>query len=753
MMDATKIRALLGAAAFIIPFTSAWAQSSPDADANEIVVSAQKRSQNMRDVPLSITAVGGDDLKRNQANDVSSITNLSTNVVATTSAGLPAFTVRGIGLNVFAANFDAPVAVHIDEVYRSKPYMNMMPFYDIDRVEVLKGPQGTLFGRNTTGGAVNFYTVQPTNEVGGQMSISGDNFQRYRVEGAVNSPLGQHLAARLSYYIAQGNGGPYYNLYSGSRYGSPNVYAGRLQLKYQHDDTLVRLAVAGYRDRSEGMPYKSPGIFNPDGSFCAPLLQGVIDKNKAACLRFGSGIPGPDPSALRETQSIREINADYLWMVENNSVDTNLRIEQKIGSATLTSITAYTAFERYQGEDADNTPYVTANDDYYSLLHQLTQELRLSGEVGSLTYLAGGYYEKDTIHEVDSADVSANPLLPLPPTSPRVGNNFRQTTRSLAAFTNLEYRVTPTISLIGGLRYTNDKISLDGTTFLGGKISRGTSRTVNQVVPVDAANTSRTDSNLSFRAGVNWHITPMQMVYTSISRGFRSGGFSVPFGGVITTFAPERLTSYEVGYKGSFFDKTLDFNSAFFWYDYQKLQVNAADPVSPLTPITRNIGASRSYGVDADLTWRATPTWSFRAGVGFLDAKFTNTDRVIATYNGIIPLNGKRPVNTPKWTAQGAVQKIVPLSSDLELRLRTDGRYTAARYLVPTGQIFDRAAPYWIQNVRVSVGAPDGSWEIAAFGKNIWDSQYLTYLNNNSFQRVEIWGDPASYGLQASFRF
>lgn len=730
-----------------------WAQdAAADGVSGEIIVTAQKRAQSVQDVPLSITAFGGDDLRRMQANDVGAIAEHVANVVATTSANLPAFTIRGIGLNEFASNFDSPVAVHVDEIYKSKPYMATIPFFDVERVEALKGPQGTLFGRNTTGGSVNFYTNAPVLENGGGFNLSGDNHGRFKMDGHANLVLADNLAARFSYFVAQGSGGPYHNDYTGKDYGAPNQYAGRLQIKWFGENSSIRLTAYGFRDKSELTPYKSPGIFTETGAYCAPLLNGTLDSDRSACLKYGPFAPGTDNSGLRETQSIRKANADYGWKANNTAYGFSMRASHDFGGAELTSITSYDYFRRAQTEDSDNSPYATVNTDYYSRIQEFTQELRLAGKTGRLNYLIGGFYEHDNLSEANSGNTIDNPIAGLPPFAPRLAADFVQKVRSLALFTHNEYELLPSLSVVAGLRYTNDKTSLNGSTYLGANDPQGRAHRVTPVVPVDAADTQRTDETTSFRGGINWKPARNQLIYASVSRGFRSGGYSVPFGGVITEFVPERLTAYELGYKGSMLDRLVTLNAAVFRYDYKNLQVNVDDPTSPLVPVTRNIGSSRTTGAEADITVRPDNSLTLTAGLSYLDAEFRKTDRAITTYAGVIPLEGKRPVNTPKWTAQMGAQKTFALGGDLDLIAQTDARYTSARYLESTGQIFDRAPSYWIQNARVALASSKG-WEFAVWGRNIWDKNYMTYLNNVSFFRVEIYGDPAAYGASFSVKF
>lgn len=734
----------------------AFAQQASEADANtttEIVVTAQKRAQSVRDVGIAITVFGADDLRRSQATDVGALASQLTGVVATTSVNLPAFTVRGIGLNEFASNFDSPVAIHVDEVYKSKPFMATVPFFDIQRVEALKGPQGTLFGRNTTGGSVNYYTQEPEFETSGGMNFNADNHGRARVDGFVNAALSDEVAVRASYLVAQGSGGPYRNLLTGADYGAPNQMVGRLQLKWQGANTSVRLMGYAFRDKSELTPYKSPGIFNPDGSLCPQVFTGEIRKNRGACLKYGPFVPGPNPLGLRETQSIRELSADNPQGANNNAYGGYARVEHQAGPVTLTSITAFDYFQRDQTDDPDNSPYATANQNYYARINQFSQELRLFAKLGRLNLLVGGFYEHDSITDVTSADLSQNALLGLPPFAPRLAATFKQKVRSLAAFSNAEYALTDTLSLIAGLRYTSDRTSIDAQTYLGANDPTGHTHVVTPVIPADALVDRRTDNTTSFRAGINWKPTPDQLVYASISRGFRSGGYSIPFGGVITSFDPERLTAYEIGSKSRLLNRMLDLNVSAFFYDYKDLQTNVDDPSSPLVPITRNIGGSRTYGVEADVTLRPTPTFLIRLGGSYLDSRFRNTDAVITTYAGPISLDGKRPVNNPKWSGQGMVQKSFEIGAGRELIANTDFRYVGNRFLEATGQVFDRAPSYWVQNARLTLASKEGGWEVSAWGKNIWNKEYLTYLNNVSFFRLEIYGEPSSYGISAAFKF
>ena len=734
------------------PITAQAQDNASEGGTNEILVTAQKRSQSVQDVGIAITALSGDELQKQQATDVSSVAAQIPGVVATTSSNLPAFTVRGIGMNDFAANFDAPIALYVDEVYRSKPYMASVPFFDIGRVEALKGPQGTTFGRNSTGGSVNFYTNEPVFYNEGEFAVQADNHGRARVEGVANIVASPELALRASYYIAQGAGGPWRNLYTGKDFGAPNQLAGRLQAKWESGDTTVRLLGYGFRDRSELTPYKGPGIFNADGSLCPQLFTNRILNQHDACLKFPVN-PGPGTEGQREPTGFRNFAADQPWKANNSALGGYARIEHEAGPVTLTSITSYDTFTRDQTEDSDSSIFASTNSLYYSNIHQFSQELRATGSFGPLRMLLGGYYENDRIRTNESANLAENTIVLLPPFAPRLASSFEQKVRSLAVFTNNEIELSDQLSVVLGARYTSDRTRIDGDTFLGADDPAESNRAITQLIPVDSIDDSRTDNTTSFRGQVNFKPSRDNLLYASISRGFRSGGYSVPFGGTISTFSPEQLTAYEIGLKSRLFDRSLNLNLATFYYDYKDVQATVNDPASPLVQITRNIGKSRTYGAEGDITWQPDDTLTMRLGATYLDAKYSDTDAEVISYNGNIALEGKRPINSPKWSFQGYLSKSVPISDTLNLTATTDARYVGKRFLSITNQPFDAAPSYWVQNARLAVGASDESWELAVWGKNIWNEDYLTYINNVSFFRLQIYGEPASYGLSARFKF
>ena len=740
---------LLRTATLSIFLQLAMSQSA-EAQLEEIVVTAQKREQLAQAIGLSITTFSDEALEELQARDMFAIANQLPNAQVYTSANLPSFTLRGVGLNEFSANFDAPVAVHIDEVYISKPFMVSMPFFDLDRVEVLKGPQGTLFGRNTTGGSVNYYLRAPSKESEAQIELGFDNHQRYRIEGFAGGPMGDNVSWRLSALVNQSSGGPFKNLLNGEELGGWDQQMLRAQLLFDFDRTDVRVLVHGGTDESSLVPYKGPGIFNFGGGFCPELLSGVVTQNADSCTKFG-GL-SPDPGGEFEPQDTFTVNQDYHPLANNTAAGGYIRVDHEFSWATFTSITANEYFERDQREDSDGSIFASANTDWYTKIRQFTQELRLTGETERWRYVAGAYFENDRLDEVDSADTSENPFGLLPPFAPRLAAEFSQDVRSYAAYIHNEFDLGTSFTLNAGIRATWEDTDLNGSTFLGANDPAGIEDFVTPVIPVDSRIAGRSDNNLSYRIGIQSDISEQWLLFANLSTGFRSGGFSVPFGGVITEFSSEEMTTQEIGAKGRLLNNSLQLNIAVFRNDYDDLQVNVDDPTSLLAPVTRNVGSSETIGFEGEGWWFPNENFDAKFGIGYLDSDFSS-ERVITTYSGVVPLDGKNPVNTPKWTYSGLLRYRFPISRDLELMLMTDFRWTDERYLEATNQPFDLAESFFILNFRAAIESADDRWQLAVWGANVTDEEYLTYINNSAIFKLDIFGEPATYGVSLRYRF
>lgn len=364
----TLTQRLLGAA----PAALIASLIAPPAGAQieEVIVTAQKREQSVQDIGLTITAFDERSYRELAGGDLDRFAGQITSVQAyAPQTFLQSVHIRGIGLNEFQGQYDSPVAQHVDEVYIAKPWMIARPIYDLQRVEVLKGPQGTLFGRNTTGGALNWYTRMPTQTFEAYAEASFDEHERASLQGAVSGPISQQLLGRFAFYTAFGSGGPQENLFTGDEHGAPNLFDFRGQLLWEHDRLRVRALAHGGIDKGEKIAWKGPGIFDfgaaglpPGVPPCAPLLAGAVTFNPSACPKFaGAATAIGRPEGEFEPEDIFTINQDAPPAVDDTFYGGYLRIEYDFGWALLTSITAYEYYERNHREDSDSAIFASTN--------------------------------------------------------------------------------------------------------------------------------------------------------------------------------------------------------------------------------------------------------------------------------------------------------------------------------------------------------------------------------------------------------
>jgi iron complex outermembrane receptor protein len=742
----------------------------------EIVVTARKREQSIQEVPLSITAFDADTYRELTRGTLDGLASQITNLQAyATNTFLQSVHIRGIGLNEFQGQYDSPVAQHIDEVYISKPWMNARRQYDIARVEVLKGPQGTLFGRNTTGGAVNYYTEAPSQELDVSIELGFDEHERYRATGMVNGGITERLSGRLSFNSEFGDGGPQFNEFTGEDHGKPDVYDVRGQLLWEGDQLTVRALIHGGADNSEKVAWKGPGIFSQPFVPCSQALTGETLTNPSVCSKYGGlAAAGGSPEGEFEPADPYTINQNTPPKVDDTYYGGYLRLEYDMGWGQFTSITGAEYYERIHREDSQSDIFNSTSTHYYNEINQFTQELRLNGDVGDkVRYTAGLFYQHDDLDQVDGSDLSEQPLPLVPPFANQFFAQFSQKAESVAAFANLEFKATEAVTLNAGLRYTHDDTEVNDvllglgqlpqtgkekfvtpciiTTVFGGDAGTPACPFIGPIAPL--YNDSRKDENVSWMAGVEWTPADDMLVYGTYTTGYRAGGYSLPFAGAATTFDPEEIEAQEIGFKSRWMDGTVQLNAAVFHYLYDDVQVNVDDEVSPLVPITRNIGEQENYGAELELEWAPSEHWFVKQGLGWLDAEYKDTDRTILTYGGLVPLEGKTPVNSPELTYNGVVQYRHEVMNGWQGMLGVDYRWVDERYLEATNQPFDKVDDYWIANVRASISSPDGHWDVALYGTNIFEEEYITYINNISFFQLEILGEPRTFGGIVSYNF
>lgn len=676
----------------------------------EVIVTAQKREQSFNDVGISVSALTGDDLaalRMNQPIDIAAQTpNLRINNIIANS--IPNVTIRGVGLNDYATNNNPAAGIYIDEVYLVSPAMLSFQMHDLARVEVLKGPQGTLFGRNTTAGAVNFIANRPTEEFEAGATLEYGRFGYASGQGFVSGELAPGLSGRLSAQRIRQSDGHQTNRVNGEDVGKIDSTAWRGLLQWQPTERLdFLLNVHGGKDDSDVFLIKIDNPFSAED-------DGDRDV-------FSSG------ASVDTRQDIDS---------EGFSLTANWEFAQQL---TLTSISAWEELDRFHIEDRDATSLRQLDGYFDNAIEQFSQELRVSYLGDTWVWIAGAFYGNDEVKTRDRFD--AGDLLPLLGLDgfESLGNEYRQETDSAAAFIHTEWAVMEDWRLTSGLRYTDEKKTFsDAFTYLIGG---------GEEAPLfPAVRNEYTTDNLSGKIGLDYTGFENMLLYASVSKGFKSGGFQ----GQLTfepsdlqPFDDETLWAYEAGTKLTLLEGSMQLNASFFFYDYEDMQFYGGifdSPVGTLFGIA-NVGDSEVTGGEIELAWRATESLDVRLGLGLLDTEITRS-----IVGGVA--EGSELPNSPEVNVNGMIRYEQPLSAGLYFETIVDFNYQDdVTFDIVRQPVEAVEASYWLWNARAGIGTQTGEWKVSVWGKNLSDERYRTQVLNSSVGYGESWGMPRTYGL------
>ncbi len=724
-------------------------QASDPGGLADIVVTAQKRSQSAQDVGITMSVVTPDVLAKHNIREVTELASVLPNVQINYGVGQNSFNIRGIGVNVFAGNFDPPVAVHIDDVYLSKSIMTPLLIFDLDRVEALKGPQGTLFGRNTTGGALNFYSRKPTDHFTAGGTLGYDTYETARAEGYVSGPLTDSVSARLSGFTTHQGEGYYRNTLTGKTEGYDRKWALRGQLAFHDSKTDVLLSATYGRDNSQLAPYDVPGVYTPESlaagapQLCQPYLNGTLTGADANCRRsLDGGYPGDKNPYTTNNNIPHQMRA--------KQVGFTARIERDLGWTKLVSISSYQKFNRFIVEDSDSSP-VNSLDSYEAFnINQYSQEIRISqNQPSRWNYVLGAYYQHD--------DLASHSGLIILDGAQNLYTDFTQKVNARAVFFHNDFAITDQLSLIAGLRYSNESLKINGGTWLadGMSVIRGHEKPTTLIFPLSTSSAvanggKRHDKNVSYKFGAEWKpdlnsdAIDKLLLYANVSSGFRSGAFNVVFASSqseFTSLSPEKITAYEAGFKSLLGGRTLQVNGAVFHYDFTNGFINVDSPTSPV-PVTINAAGVKTDGVELDVQWQPIQGLQLGAAGGYLHSKIDS-----AITAGGRSLQGNSTVNSPKWTFTGDASYTTDIGSDLKLNLSMNGNYRSSQFLQASNSPVSKIGSYWVVGAQVGVAASDDRWALTAWVKNLTKSVYKTYLNDLPGLGIVL----ASYGPPRTF--
>ncbi|MEM9750554.1 MAG: TonB-dependent receptor, partial [Pseudomonadota bacterium] len=686
-----------------------------------ITVTARRREENLQDIPLSVSAFTADAIATLQADDLSGLQYAVPNFYFDEGDASNAVVyLRGVGQNDSLAFADSGVGVYVDDVFIARSQAAFLELFDVEAVEVLRGPQGTLYGRNTIGGAVKFISKKPTDEFEARLEAGVGNFDFATVKGRVSGPIAEGVLRGKVAFAYSRRDGYNTNLFTGEDDGDQNSFSGRAGLYYEPTDTFqVDLTIDGRIER-------------PDTARNPTLATG------------GVGIPDPvnDPFTLQafgvpDDPFIVNVNAGGLSDTEAYGV-TLKATWNATDAITLESITSYRSFDFDLNLDTDGTPLPLLDVLVIQDQSQVTQELRATYDNdGRFVFTGGLFYFHDDDLTFSGVDNGSASLFGFPVTAFGLATSSLadtdQITDSYAIFGDATYDITDKLSFSAGLRYTYEEkesarrfenffdptfsVIQERPEFLSGVGVPGV--TIEGETDFDA---------FTPKFSLSYQATDDILLYASASRGFKSGGFSgranSEFG--FEPFEPEFVWSYEGGVKSSWADGRLIANLAYFYNDYTDIQVTAfgADPVTGVfVDLFTNAAAATIQGVEVELFANPTQALSLTGSVGFLDAEY---DEFEALVNGVPTDVSDRPlVNAPEWSASMGATYTAPMNNILTGVVHADLAYRSEFANEVTGSPALTQESYWLANAFVAVKTDDGRWEARAGVRNIGDEEII----------------------------
>ena len=686
--------------------------------AGDIVVTAQRRSERLADVPISITALNGDAL---DAAGIRSSEDLSSAVPGLNFATNGAFaqpTVRGIGTTVSTAGSDANVAIYVDGVYQPSQIGNFSDLVDLEQIEVLKGPQGTLFGRNATGGAIRITTKAPSFEPVASLSASYGRFDDVRLTAYGSSGLSDNLAVSLAFLYADDEGYAR-NISTGNRVADLNSLSLRGKLLFEPSDAVRLTLAGGHSERRSG----------------AAFALGVLDGNSSSVNLPGS-IPAGGP---------REVSLTFDPVIDVKSNQASLTAEFDLGFASLSSISSYQKTSTYLVTDIDRTNLALGRADLPGNQETYTQEFNLvSAEGDRLKWFLGLFYYND--------DATGGTIVNRGP----VFNTTRLKTEAVAPFG--EVNVTfGDLTLIGGLRYNYERKDFS--------LTRGAL----------IENRRKTFENLTPRLGVRYAVTPSSNIYATWSRGFKSGLFDGILSNgalVVNSVDPEKVSAFEAGYKYGRGRTSLSI--AAFHYDYSNIQFQAFNPNAGGLTQVFNAAAAEIYGGEVELATELFPAFNIRASAAYTRSRYKNfptatifCPRGAPAYgNATIPLGALNPctgeinsdgatgnelIRTPEFTASLSANYRAALDGGSAVEVNGSAYYSGRFFWDPGNRLKENG--YVLLNSEIAYVFPDGNFRLALWGRNLANELYALYKPESAAGDSVAYARPRSFGISAKLEF
>jgi outer membrane receptor protein involved in Fe transport len=735
------------------------------ADPADIIVTAQKRSQSINSVGMSIAAFNADQLKSQGVSTIADLAKVVPGLTAQqTPFGAPAYSLRGVGFYESSLGAAPAVSTYIDQV--SIPYASLsrLVAFDLERVEVLKGPQGTLYGQNATGGAINFIAAKPKDHFESGLDLGYGRFETFDATGYVSGPIGNNLKARIA--LKTVHSGPWQKSYTrDDTLGRTNQLMGRALVEWTPTEALtVSLALNAWRDRSDTEAGQLTAI--------TPQVPAGLDPRIAA-------------------YPLSPLNPRAADWTPNRNLKRNDRYEQYSGridyrlsdALSLTSITAYQRYRSRVGRDGDAIALQDSDIDGTGRVDSFSQEVRLAGEMPRLHWILGGNYSHDKIFDDFVLDFtnSSNSTIPPFPKFNFAEAYSHQLVRAYGIFANAEYEVVPDVTLLGGIRYNNTKNRfVGGNKDVDGKIAPffnflsqalcgcNTNIAIVQggdylLIPSNHYQAgpvfdNLNEDNISYHAGVNWKPNSNALLYVNISKGYKAGSFPTQSGASASQLLPavqESVMAYEAGTKLTFADRKVQVNLAIFQYDYKNKQVRAKalDPIFGVVEKLINVPKSRIRGIEAQMMVAPLGGLTFNLSGNYLDAKVTEFPNNIDEFGNVQDAAGTRLPYTPKWQGNADAQYEFRLNDDMHAFAGASLTYNSSTNGGVGAPALTAIGAYTLLDLRAGLKSANDVWRLTFWGKNVANKYYWTNVirvNDTTFRYA---GRPATYGVTLSMKF
>jgi iron complex outermembrane receptor protein len=745
------------AAILLAPLASSLA-SAQNVTLEEIVVTAQKRAENIQDTPIAISAITGESIEKFNIDDIGSIAAANPSLVYSEAGGEAQLYIRGIGSNIFSVGVDQSVATHLDGVYAGRANMGLTQFLDIDRVEILRGPQGTLYGRNATGGAINIISRAPTDEFEGYVSGLIGSFERVDVRGALSGPLTDNLSARVAVRRLKDDG------YTDdldprgtNKIDDNDLTAVRGSLRWKSDAFTATL-IAEHSEFENGntsvFPIDSTGLAESLGATPNKDIRKTRNNTPSFHNWNTSGVTGnfdwslSDSTNLNLTLGYRDWDSDFLFNTDGTEIE------------------------------------ITRSSFIYSS-EQLSAELRLSGETGWGRWLVGAYwFDEDKFGGLGLVRAGFTPPAILAPRS----FIFRAdgTGEATALFGQVDFKLADQWTLSAGLRYSDEKKGdlLRQSTLLPDNEQLGlfTPNTIPDATAATTRNVSRSWDAWTPRIGLEYRPTDDRLFYLTYSEGFKSGGFN-DLSVVNPPFNPEFIDSFELGAKTEWLNGRLRANASAFYYDYTDLQVSVFASLGNITTtFTTNAAEATVKGLELDLIAKPIDALDIRASLAFLDATYDNFVTPYGTCTAVnaaldsrcvgriglprlIDAAGNRLNNAPEFKGSLSVGYTIDLAAGGQVSLLGAAHHQGRVFFLPANTTVMSQASYTLVDARIGYESEAGNWSVGAVLKNLTDEEYfhnIVQFTSTSDARKDVFaignalGYPApgrQWGLEFTYRF